>query len=105
MAAFPGIKFSAPLLWGMLSDIDSRIFLIAVTEIIKTTKELFPGSNIVAILREKSVEVAIEEQQKNTLRLEAETEAERVERWKKEASPMPAECRAAMIKAGLIEEE
>jgi hypothetical protein len=100
-AAFPGTKFNAPLLWQTLNDLDGQVFLMAVLEIVKTVKELYPGSNIIAIIREKAGEVAEEIRSKNVLKLESETEKERIERWKAEAVPMPEDCRIALEKLGL----
>ncbi len=74
---------------------------MAVLEIVKTVKELYPGSNIIAIIREKAGEVAEEIRSKNVLKLESETEKERIERWKAEAVPMPEDCRIALEKLGL----
>jgi post-segregation antitoxin (ccd killing protein) len=74
---------------------------MAVLEIIKTTKELYPGSNIIAILREKAEDIAIDARSKRTLALESETEKQRIDRWKAEAVPMPESCRIELEKLGL----
>lgn len=70
-------------------------------DIIKTTKELYPGSNIIAILRSRAEELRIEVLKNSTLKLEAETERERIERWRKESAPMPEDCRIALEKLGI----
>jgi len=74
---------------------------MAVMDIIKTTKELYPGSNIIAILRSRAEELRIEVLKNSTLKLEAETERERIERWRKESAPMPEDCRIALEKLGI----
>jgi hypothetical protein len=74
---------------------------MAIIEIIKTTKELYPGSNIIAIIREKVENIAVDCRSKRNLALESETEKQRIERWKAEAVPMPEECRAELEKLGI----
>jgi len=74
---------------------------MAVIDIIKTTKELYPGSNIIAIIRSRADELRLEVQRNSTLKLEAETEKERIERWQKESSPMPTDCKQALMKLGI----
>ena len=54
-AAFPGITFNAKVYDEMLGDLDDKYFLKAVYEFIQTTKEVYPGTNPIAILREKAV--------------------------------------------------
>jgi hypothetical protein len=74
---------------------------MAVLDVIKTTKELYPGTNIIAILREKTIALQNETARNNILKIEAETEKERIDRWEKEAVPMPAECKIELEKLGL----
>lgn len=95
-AAFPGLQFNSNLLWRTLSDLDGEFFLMAVIDVIKTTKELYPGSNIIAILRTRAEELKLEVLKNSTLKLEAESEKDRIERWRKEAVPMPEDCRVAL---------
>lgn len=100
-AAFPGLQFNSNLFWRTLSDIDGEYFLKAVVDIIKTTKELYPGSNIIAILRNRAEELKLETLKNSKLQLEAETEKERIERWRKESVPMPTDCRLVLEKLGV----
>ena len=100
LKVFPNMNFDARLFWDMLSDLDGQYFLMSVWEFIKTTKEIYPGSNIIAILRSRAEGLEAEAKINSTLRLEAETERERIERWQKEASPMPEDCRIALEKLG-----
>lgn len=98
---FPGMNFDVKLFWEMLSDLDGQYFLMAVMDIIKTTKEFYPGTNIIATIRIRADELKIEYFQNNSLKIEAETEKERIDRWQKEATPMPEECRIALEKLGI----
>lgn len=71
---------------------------MAVMDIIQSTKELFPGSNVIAIIRSR-----VEELQREDNRYcikDKETEA-RLARWKAEAAPMPEDCRLALVKLGI----
>lgn len=54
-ATFPSMSFNAKIYDEMLSDIPDDFFLKAVYDFIKTTKEIFPGTNPIAILREKAL--------------------------------------------------
>jgi len=99
--AFPGMQFNSELFWVALIDIDGQYFLTAVMNVIKNTKELFPGSNIIAILRARAEELRLEALKNSTLKIEQESEMERIERWKKEATPMPEDCRVALNKLGI----
>ncbi len=100
-AAFPGLQFNSKLLWQTLNDIDGEFFLMAVIDIIKTTKELYPGSNIIAIIRSRAEELKLEVLKNRTLKLQAETEKERIDRWRKESAPMPDDCRRELEKLGI----
>ena len=53
------------------------------------------------MIREKAEKIVTEEQQEKVLKITAESEQERVERWKKEAVPMPEDCRVALAKIGI----
>jgi len=46
------VSFNTTLYREMLGGLSDRRFLAAVYEFIKTTKEIYPGTNPVAILRE-----------------------------------------------------
>ncbi len=100
LKVFPSMNFDAKLFWTMLSDLDGQYFLMAVWEFIKNTKDIFPGTNIIATIREKAIDLQNEALKNNTLKLEAETEKERIDRWQKEAVPMPEDCRKALEKLG-----
>jgi len=100
LKVFPSMNFDAKLFWTMLSDLDGQYFLMAVWEFIKNTKDIFPGTNIIAKIRGRAEELRLEALQNSTLKLEAETEKERIDRWQKESVPMPDECRKALEKLG-----
>ncbi len=98
---FPALNLDAKLYWDLLNDLDGQFFLMAVWDFIKNTPNIFPGTNIIAIIRSKSEELRLEAQQKDILKLEAETETERIDRWQREAAPMPDDCRVALEKLGI----
>lgn len=98
---FPKMEFDAKLFWQTLNDLDGQYFLISVLELIKTTKEIYPGTNIIAIIRSRAEELRLEALQNSTLKLEVETEKERIDRWQKESAPIPDECRIALAKLGI----
>jgi hypothetical protein len=98
---FPSMKFDARLFWEMLHDLDGQFFLMAIWELIKNIKELYPGTNVIAVIRSRAEELRIEVLKNSTLKLEVESETKRIERWKKEASPMPEECKVALAKLGI----
>lgn len=74
---------------------------MAVIDIIKNTKELYPGSNIIAIIRTRAGELKSEVMATRVLKIEVENEKERIDRWRKEAVPMPEDCRAELERLGI----
>jgi hypothetical protein len=100
-ASFPGLQFNSDLFWATLSDLDGGYFLKAVMSIIKNTKELYPGSNMIAIVRGLTLEIQKQDIAHSTLKIEAETEKERIDRWRRESTPMPEDCRLALVKLGI----
>ena len=54
--AFPKLEFNTKLYWRMLEDLRDKDFEDAIVRIIKETTELYPTSNLVAIIREKAKE-------------------------------------------------
>ena len=101
VATFPSMNFNAKLYWEMLHDLDGECFLRAVWDFIKQTKEVFPGTNIIALLRDRAVGLRVSLYHDKQLRIEQETEQKRIERWKKESAPMPEDCRVALAKLGV----
>lgn len=51
--AFPKMEFSFELYWMALKDLPDDQFEKAVIDVIKNVTELYPGSNLIAILRQK----------------------------------------------------
>jgi len=49
---FPNRDFNFDILWELLKDIPDQNFLIAVKDLCSTTAEIYPGTNIVALVRE-----------------------------------------------------
>ena len=54
LVAFPDKKIDLELYWLFLKDLTDGDFLRAIAEIIATHKELYPGTNIIALIREKA---------------------------------------------------
>ena len=96
--AFPKTEFNPKLWWPLISELDGEAFCFSVQEFIKSTNELYPGSNPVAALIEKHDELVNQRRNMKQKRLTAETELERMERWKKESSPPPAKWREMMAR-------
>lgn len=99
-AAFPGMTFNAKIYHDFLADIDGDFFLKAVEDFVKNTKEIYPGTNLIAMLRDKALSYKTLAQKDHVLKLKKETEEERIERWKRESVPMPEECREQLSKFG-----
>lgn len=53
---FPNREFNAKVYWELMKDLDCEDFLRGVKDVCLTTKELFPDTNIVAMIREKIAE-------------------------------------------------
>ena len=100
-ASFPGLQFNSDLFWATLNDLDGEYFLKAVISVIKNTKELYPGSNMIAIIRDLALRLQTEDRINKSLKIEAETEKERIDRWKRESAPMPEDCKKALGKIGI----
>ena len=56
-SSFPDRKFEAEVYYELLKDLQDEPFLKAVVDFCKTQKELYPGSNLIAILRERTNDV------------------------------------------------
>jgi hypothetical protein len=52
--AFPNRIFDNDFMWDYLNDLDDEEFLTAIQKVISSSKELYPGSNIIAIVRENA---------------------------------------------------
>lgn len=51
MGTFPRIEFNSKLYWEMLKDLKDQVFEEAVLRVIQTTAEIYPNSNLIAIIR------------------------------------------------------
>lgn len=100
-ATFPSMNFNARLYWEMLKDLDGKYFIPAVEGFIKNTAEIFPGTNIIAKLRKAVDDLKEQTIRDNTLKIEQEDKFKRMERMKKEGSPMPEDCREQFEKLGI----
>ena len=52
--AFPNHPINAEFYYQMLSDLDPDLFIKAVLSVCNEQKEIYPGTNLIAIIREKS---------------------------------------------------
>lgn len=85
----------------MLKDTNDKFFIPAVHEFIANHKEVMPGTNIIAHLREIMRQMEEHERIMNTLKIGAETFTQKMGRWRKEQSPMPQECKDALNRLGI----
>ena len=56
-AAFPGFDFNAEIYWVILKDLKDEDFELAILDVIRTQKEIYPGTGLIAILYEKTNEI------------------------------------------------
>ena len=52
LAVFPQLKVEGAIFYEYLKDIRDRDFIRAINSIIRTVKELYPGTNIIALIIE-----------------------------------------------------
>ena len=52
LQCFPNKDISLDVAWELLSDIEDKRFLIAIKDICSTTTEMYPNTNIIALIRE-----------------------------------------------------
>lgn len=90
-SAFPGYEFKPKLWWPVLSELDGEACILAVQELIKSKKELFPGSNPLAEICEHHDALIAEWQKSKTRKITVESEREEIQRWEREAAPPPPE--------------
>lgn len=57
-ACFPDKKFEFDVYFELLRDLKDQFFLRAVRDLCVDKKELYPGTNIVALLRERTLELS-----------------------------------------------
>ncbi len=55
LTVFPDKKIDSEVYWEFLKDLPDEDYLKAVTEISATQTELYPGSNLIAMIREKAL--------------------------------------------------
>lgn len=59
-SVFPAIKFSPDLYYSFLEDLREDVFIGAVTKVCKEVTELYPNTNLVALILEKAEQFMIE---------------------------------------------
>lgn len=55
--SFPKVEFNARLWYEVLKDLNGECLELAAMEICKTIEELYPGSNLLAILRQRTLNI------------------------------------------------
>ena len=55
LTIFPDKKINSEIYWEYLKDLKDEVFLGAVADISSTYTELFPGTNLVALIRTKAL--------------------------------------------------
>ena len=55
LTVFPDKKIDSEIYWEFLKDLKGEDYLKAVTEISSTQTELYPGTNLIAMIREKAL--------------------------------------------------
>uniref|UniRef100_A0A6M3L296 Uncharacterized protein n=1 Tax=viral metagenome TaxID=1070528 RepID=A0A6M3L296_9ZZZZ len=55
VSTFPDRNIDMETYWELLKDMDDKRFLLAVKDLCSTTTELYPNTNLVAIIREKGM--------------------------------------------------
>lgn len=74
---------------------------VVVWKIVKETTEIYPGTNVIAMLRFYAEGFRLDALKAGALKLSAESEKQRIERWQKESVSMPDDCRKALVKLGI----
>lgn len=90
--AFPRLEINTPILWEMLQDLDDRPFLMAVKDLCRHRTEIYPGTNMIALLRDGAREIVIREWR--------EKQNERPKNALEECSPPPPEWGELKSKIG-----
>ncbi len=50
-ATFPNVELNLRIFWDLLADLEDDIFEKAILKIVRTQTQIFPGTNIVAMIR------------------------------------------------------
>ena len=57
-SVFPDKQIDGEAYWELLKDLSDKPFIEAVTEICRSLTEIYPGTNLVAMLRKRTIEIA-----------------------------------------------
>lgn len=60
VSVFPALKFQPDIYYEFLKDLREDCFMGGVNKVILEVKELFPNTNLIAVLREKTKEFSLE---------------------------------------------
>ena len=83
-AAFPSMSLIMGFYWSQLNDLDSDCFSWAIMEITRNQSEIYPNTNLSAVIRQKAELRRKHLTQTRTLESTRETDIEKLKRWKQE---------------------
>lgn len=63
MQVFPKREFNFKLFWKLLRDLDDKLFEQAVIDICASVEQIFPDTNVIAMIRNKSITMRLRLQQ------------------------------------------
>jgi hypothetical protein len=55
-ATFPSVELNLRIFWDLLCDLEDEIFEKAILKIVRTQTQIYPGTNIVALIRLTAVQ-------------------------------------------------
>jgi hypothetical protein len=61
---FPGLAIQPDLFYGLMGDLNGHFFVKAVERVCKEVTEIYPGTNIVAVIRKAHDEISLEDMRK-----------------------------------------
>jgi len=55
-SAFPANQFDVELYWELLKDLEAQDYEVSILSIVKTLKDIYPGTNLIAMIRDRANE-------------------------------------------------
>ena len=101
MATFQNRELHIPLYRQFLTDLDDEAFEKSIIDIIKNVPTLYPNDNLIAMIRERAEGDFLVRFGKKKKLLEKESEKEKLDRWQREAIPMPSESKKLLKKLAI----
>ena|SRR6185436_7114933 len=81
--AFPNYEMSPTLFFECLRELNDQDFASAILDIVKTVPQIYPGSNLIAMIRERSIQFAQRRVSNSGKITHEELGDTRTEDWKK----------------------